>query len=440
MSTKNCYAASTEESCTSEPAVRNLQQELEDTPTNDVAGILTEADKIFFMNNFTNTILDVNETHKHVLTSTIKRKELEASIKRKLNSRLDGLTCELVTTREENGKLSQKVRDLKDQIKSLKAECNFRCTAYKEKKLHEISKLKLQIVTLTNNKKDLENKTSANSTNRRLKDKVLEHKKTKEIFKIKMEAKDHVIDLLKKDKVDLRNRQKELNKKLDSVEKEYRSFHKAFTLEMTKHQRQLSLQTSRVSERLRDRKQKEDARQENFLQLQQQMKNACTGRSLDIQNSATDMVSNFRSSAVGVSLPSATNNFATQPPPPPTPPSTMTNGKFEHLFNHYSKKTIADNENRLMQLSVEQMAGPIQESSDSDMGYDMQEPDYYEVKKTSVVTPNGEHKRKDTARSKSNKRQKPELPTRSKATKSVFELSPPSEDEDERKSQPLLSN
>ena len=40
----------------------------------------------------------------------------------------------------------------------------------------------------------------------------------------------------------------------------------------------------------------------------------------------------------------------------------------------------------------------------------MQQSDYYEVKKTSVVTPNGEHKRKDTTRSKSNKRQKPELP------------------------------
>ena len=221
-------------------------------------------------------------------------------------------------------------------MKTLKAECNLRCAAFKEKKLHEMSKLKLQIVTLTSTKKDLDSKMASNSTNRRLKDEVLEHQKTKEVFKIKLDTKDQLIDLLKKDKSDLISRQKELNKKLDSVEKEYRSFHKAFTLEMTKQQRQLSLQSSRVSERLRDRQQKEDLRQESFIQLQQQMKNACAGRNMDLQHGASDMVSSFRGSSAVPPSPIAANNFATQAPPPPT--AAMTNEQFEYLFNHFSKK------------------------------------------------------------------------------------------------------
>ena len=78
---------------------------------------------------------------------------------------------------------------------------------------------------------------------------------------------------------------------------------------MTKQQRQLSLQSSRVSERLRDRQQKEDLRQESFIQLQQQMKNACAGRNMDLQHGASDMVSSFRGSSAVPPSPVAVNNF-----------------------------------------------------------------------------------------------------------------------------------
>ena len=85
----------------------------------------------------------------------------------------------------------------------------------------------------------------------------------------------------------------------------------------------------------------------------------------------------------------------------------------------------------------------MQQFMDSDGDYDMVQPDYYQIKSRSVVTPSNEQKKRsgtDMASNKANKRKKPELPTRSNVKTSVFELFPPSEDEEEMKSQPLLPN
>jgi hypothetical protein len=114
-----------------------------------------------------------------------------------------------------------------------------------------------------------------------------------------------------------------------------------------------------------------------------------------------------------------------------------------NIFSIISIKKINDNENRLMQLSVHHSKGTMQQSVDSDGDYDMAQPDYYQMKSRSIVTPSNEQKKRSgtaMASNKANKWKKPELPTRSNVKTSVFELFPPSEDEEEMKSQPLLPN
>ena len=85
----------------------------------------------------------------------------------------------------------------------------------------------------------------------------------------------------------------------------------------------------------------------------------------------------------------------------------------------------------------------MQQFMDSDGDYDMVQPDYYQMRSNSIVTPSNEQKKRSgtaVASNKANKQKEPELPTRSNVKTSVFELSPPSEDEEEMKLQPLLPN
>ena len=93
-------------------------------------------------------------------------------------------------------------------------------------------------------------------------------------------------------------------KKIDTVEKEFRSFTQKHSHLVTKQQWQLSFQKTKNSDKCREQQEKTATKADNFLRLQEQMCSAACVGSYHHSNQYSNMGSTFQDA------------FVTQPPPP----------------------------------------------------------------------------------------------------------------------------
>lgn len=241
-----------------------------------------------------------------------------------------------------------------------------------------------------NNDKDL--------TAKKLREEVADHKRTKDLCDIKLKQKKEIIDLVRKEKVQLSLINKNLQKKLDNVKKDYRSFQKSYCLDTLKQNGQKAIQKGRIQQKKTEREEKQKQKDLNHIKLQEQMKNAVSIRNWDHQNGCSDTLAGFCSQSnfyPPFTQPTALSLLTTMAP------SSQT---FDHALNHYTRQQMLANQRRMMEINLQ----AIQQQ----MEYDFEQEDIKPPaskpspkKKRKLVTPS------NASANKKSKQKRKKLPT-----------------------------
>ena len=168
----------------------------------------------------------------------------------------------------------------------------------------ELTKLKLQLQTFKSDLAAANLKLKTDTSAKKLDQLKREHTTAKELLNLKLKSREDGLDHYKKINQDLTSRNKDLLKKIDTVEKEFRSFTQKHSLLVTKQQGQLSLQKTKNSDKCPEQQEKTATKADNFLRLQEQMRSAACVGSYHHSNQYSDMGSTFQDA------------FVTQSPPP----------------------------------------------------------------------------------------------------------------------------
>ena len=118
--------------------------------------------------------------------------------------------------------------------------------------------MKLENQTLQTAIAKLERKLVKDTTNSELKLLQTDYKRQETLFKSQLKLKDDHIKILEKDKAELLTRVKKLESKLSLQEKDFRIISKTERLETIKQQGKLKLYSAKQSDRLKEKKEKED--------------------------------------------------------------------------------------------------------------------------------------------------------------------------------------
>lgn len=254
--------------------VSNLNEEMDA----EQVGTLNDIDKNFFILHFNECVNQVTDSHNEILDAFMTKRDTEEAIEKKYSRKINLLKKELSEIKIDNIDLRHKNKSLNEETSFLKkssaADGTKRVNDMTTKKNNEISKLRIEVKSLKLEvaKEKAKNKDAENP--KKLVEEKLAHSKTKEVLNLKIKNKEDVIDMLKKEKSELATRNKDLSKKLDGVEKEFRTFTKSHSLLVTKQKGQLTLQKTKNSDKLRERNEKSAQKAESFLRLQQSMRSA----------------------------------------------------------------------------------------------------------------------------------------------------------------------
>ena len=260
---------------------------------------LTDLDRQFISSIFHDVLGEVTASYEAITEALNSKNSIEAAMEKKFQGQMDALHDTINSLKLEIGALSNEnttlVTEAKENSRKQKGEITKKVNDHKEKKNHEITKLKLVNESLKNELSKLSQQSSTSSVAKKLNEEVHSHKRTKELHKIKLSCKEEVVSILTKAKQDLIQRNKDLAKKLDGVEKEFRSFHKQHALILTKQSGQMKLQKSKNSQKFQESQEKSAQKAETFMRLQQQMKSAVTSGSYHHQYPfGSDMGNSFR--------------------------------------------------------------------------------------------------------------------------------------------------
>ena len=367
--------------------VTNLRNEMEA----EQEGTLNDLDKNFFISHFTKCVNQITDSHHEILDAFMSKRDTEDAIEKKHARKLAMLRREANEVKIENIDLRHKNKSIVEELSDLKktsaSDTTKRITEITLKKNTEISKLRLEVKTLKLEVMKEKGKQKEFENPKRLAEEKLAHSKTKEVLSLKLKNKEDLIDMLKREKSDLTSRYKDISKKLDVVEKEFRAFSKSHALLVTKQKGQLTLQKTKNSDKLRERNEKSAQKAESFLRLQQSMRSAVGVGSFHSQSN--DCGRSFRDVA-----PPYCNNTRyfsqSQTPMLNTQPPSIANianyngmigqENFPFVGNNLSRATQLQSQQDMMGLSIQstkkRMMGDNMVPSSDGTTYDFQQDDY----------------------------------------------------------------
>lgn len=289
-------------------------------------GLLTNADKDFIISYMNKCCNQITDSHHEILDAFMSKHDIEDYYKERVSEKVHKLEKDAVALKEYNTRLLDSNKQLHEELKaSLKhatIDSNKRVKEAETKKNLEMAKLRIKIQSLQNDIVVAKN----GDIPKKLAEEKASHLKTKEVLGMKVKTKEEMISLLKTSKTELISRNKEITKKLDSVEKEFRSFSKSHSLMVTKHQGQLHIQKAKNSDKSRERQEKSAQKAESFLRLQQQMRTAVVG---SYHHDNSGFGGTFRDGT----MQQASTNFYTQPP------ITTTTLPYSHPSHHVMAST-----------------------------------------------------------------------------------------------------
>ena len=171
--------------------------------------------------HFNACVNKITDSHHEILDAFMEKRDMEDAFETKYSERITKLEKESEAISEYNTRLLEKNKilheDLKGAVRSANADGNRRIKEVESKKNLELSKLRLSVQSL---KSDLV-AAKHNDAATELKKEKSSHKNTKDMLNAKIKSKDDLISVLKKDKADLVTKNKDLEKKVDNVEKDF---------------------------------------------------------------------------------------------------------------------------------------------------------------------------------------------------------------------------
>ena len=190
--------------CDANRFVTNLNNEI----NKEASFHLTDLDRQFISSMFHDILTEVTASCEAVTSSlNSKNSSVASALEKKFEGRIDALYQQINDLNNRIGALSKEkevlVVEAKEKARKLKGEIAKRVNDHKEKKNHEVTKLKLLNESLKNDVAKLSQSNCSSSMSKKLIEEESSHKRTKELHKMKLSCKEEVIDILQKAKDDL---------------------------------------------------------------------------------------------------------------------------------------------------------------------------------------------------------------------------------------------